>query len=75
MPRWYYLLVLRATQLISVVALAVALIIGLCVAAGWLWHLGWGYTGYAGPFLVVVVLIAFAVIRSASALIKRASPN
>lgn len=75
MPGWYYLLVLRAMQLISMAALAVAIIIGLCVAADWRWHLGWGYKWDAVPFLVVVVLIALAVIRSASVLIKRASPN
>lgn len=75
MPRWYYLLVLRAMQLISMAALAVAIIVGLCVAADWLWHLGWGYTWYAAPFLGVFVLIALAVLRSASALIKRASLN
>jgi hypothetical protein len=75
MPRWYCLLVLRAMQTISMVAAAVAIIIGLCVAADWLWLLGWGYTWYAVPFLVVFVLIAVAVFRSASALIKRASPN
>lgn len=75
MPRWYYLLVLRAMQLISMAALAVAIIIGLCVAADWLWRLGWGYPWYAVPFLVVYVLIALAVNRSASALIKRASPT
>jgi hypothetical protein len=75
MPRWYYLLVLRAMQLISMAALVVAIIIRLCVAADWLWHLGWGYPWYAVPFLVVYVLIALAVIRITSALMKRASSN
>jgi hypothetical protein len=75
MPRWYYLLVLRAMQLISMASVAVAIIIGLCVAADWLWLLGWGYPWYAVPFLIAVVLIALAVIRSVSALIKRDTLN
>jgi hypothetical protein len=75
MPRCYYIPVLRATQLVSVAALAVAAIIALCVAADWLWHIGWGYPWYSGILLIVYALIAVAIFRGASALIKRASAN
>jgi len=35
MPRWYYLLILRAMNLICVVSLAVAAIIAFCIGADW----------------------------------------
>jgi hypothetical protein len=75
MPRWYYLLVLRAMQLIGMVSLIVAAVIALCIAADWLGHLGWGYPWYAAPFLILLSFIAFAVNRGASALIRRVSAN
>ncbi len=75
MPRWYHIVVLRAMQLISVAALAVAAIIALCAVADWLWHIGWGYPWYSGIFLIVYLLIASAMFRGASALIKRVSAN
>jgi hypothetical protein len=59
--------------LISVVSLVVAVIIGLCVVADWLGHLGWGYAWPVVPFLIVFIAVAVVINRGASVLIMRAS--
>jgi len=41
------------------------------VAADWIWHLGWGYDWYAPVFLVLFALIAFAINRGLSILIRQ----
>jgi len=71
LPRWYYLLILRAFKWISASCLVVAGIIALCVLADWFGHLGWGYPWYAAAFLFLFSTIAFAINRGASALIKQ----
>ena len=71
MPRWYYLLILRAMKVIIVTFMIVVGLIALCVAADWIWHLGWGYDWYAPVFLVLFALIAFAINRGLSILIRQ----
>jgi hypothetical protein len=71
MPRWYYLLILRAAKGISATCLIVAGIIALCILADWFGHLGWGYPWYAAVFLILFSTIAFGINRRASALIQQ----
>jgi hypothetical protein len=71
MPRWYYLLVLRAVQFVRVASLALA-VIGVCTTANWLGNLGWGYEWPTAPILVVITVLAFVVNQRVSkSLIRR----
>jgi hypothetical protein len=60
MPRWYYLLVLRAVQFVRVASLAIA-VIGFCATANWLGNVGWGYKWPIAPFLILITFVAFVV--------------
>ncbi len=71
MPRWYYLLILRAANWISAAGLIVAGIIALCILADWFGHLGWGYPWWVAVFLIVYSIIVFAINRGTSARIKQ----
>jgi hypothetical protein len=60
MPRWYYLLVLRAMQFVRVASLAIA-VIGFCATANRLGNVGWGYKWPIAPFLILITFVAFVV--------------
>ncbi len=72
MPRWYYLLILRAANFISIAFLIVVALIALCAAADWIWHLGWGYNWLAAVGLPLFAMVGYAVNRVTSAAIQRA---
>lgn len=66
-PRWYHRLMLGAFYLWSALILVATTIIGLCVIADWVFHLGWGYPWWSVPFLAISFLVAFAINRGAIA--------
>lgn len=70
-PRWYHLLFASATYLISLLMIVVGAVIGLCMMADWIWHLGWGYPWWGAAFVVLYILIAFAINRASKAWLGR----